>query len=198
MPGMPWVDLGREATYADLAGVPDHVVAEIVDGVLWTSPRPAPAHARAQTSLTGILAPAYDHARGGPGGWWILMEPELHLSRDVLVPDLAGWRRERMPQLPETAFFAVAPDWVCEVTSPETAALDRRKLRVYAREGVRHAWVVDPLKRSLDVFQLDAGRWTRAPVQARGRGVTAEPFDGVDLELALLWADPVESSGRGA
>ena len=126
----------RSATYDDLRQVPAHLVAEILDGKLYVSPRPAPRHARSSSGLGVSLGP-FDSGRGGPGGWYILDEPELHLAPDVVVPDLAGWRRERLPRLPNEAFFTLAPDWVCEVISPSTAAMDRvKKLTIYARESV--------------------------------------------------------------
>ncbi len=151
----------RPATYEDLLEVPDHLVAEILDGDLHVSPRPAPRHAAASSGLGGALHGPFDRGRGGPGGWRILDEPGLHLASDVLVPDLAGWRRERLPRLPEEADFSVAPDWICEVISPSTAAIDRvKKLSIYARERVTHAWILDPLAQTLEILQLDSGRWT--------------------------------------
>jgi Uma2 family endonuclease len=138
--------------------MPDRVVAEIIDGELFTSPRPAPRHAQAQTRLSAALNSPFDLGRGGPGGWRILSEPELHFGPDVLVPDIAGWRRERMPRLPETAYFALAPDWVCEVLSPSTARLDRaKKLPVYVREQVARCWLVDPIARTLEILRLESG-----------------------------------------
>jgi Uma2 family endonuclease len=180
----------RPATYEDLLAVPDHLVAEILDGELHTSPRPAPRHASATSGLGGILHGPFDRGRGGPGGWWILDEPELHLCRDVVVPDLAGWRRERLPRLPDEAFSSAAPDWICEVVSPSTAAMDRvKKLRIYSRESVRHAWLIDPIARTLEVFRLDDGRWTLLTSASGGEVLRVEPFDAIDLELGLLWAD---------
>jgi len=191
MQTVPQVMLGRPAVYGDLVKVPDHFVAEIIDGELWTSPRPSPKHTRAHSSIGAVIAPPYDHGRGGPGGWWILFEPELHLAADTLVPDVAGWRRERMPRLPETAYFPLVPDWVCEVVSPSTALLDRaKKLPVYAREGVLHAWIVDPLARTLEVLRLEAGHWIIDSTHAGLEVVRAAPFDGIDFELRLLWDEP--------
>jgi Uma2 family endonuclease len=187
---MPKVELGRPATYDDLVAVPEHLVAEIVDGELWTSPRPAPRHARASTRLGHRLGPAFDEELGGPGGWQILDEPELHLSDETLVPDLAGWRRQRLPRVPDTAYFALAPDWVCEVLSPSTVQLDRgKKLRVYAEHGVRHAWLVDPIARSMEVLRLEGGHWTLLDVHLGDVAVRAEPFQALDLQLRSLWAD---------
>ncbi len=176
------------ATYDDLLQVADHLVAEIVDGELHATPRPAPRHAAASSGLGGALHGPFDKGRGGPGGWRILDEPELHLGRDIVVPDLAGWRRERLPDLPEQAFFSVAPDWICEVVSPSTAALDRvTKLAVYAREGVSHAWLVDPLAHTLEVLRLESGRWTIVSTGAGADLVRVEPFEAIALDLTLLW-----------
>lgn len=176
------------ATYEDLLKVPDHLVAEIVDGDLYASPRPAPRHADASTGLGGALRGPFDRGRGGPGGWRILAEPELHLARDIVVPDIAGWHRERLPELPDEAYFRVAPDWVCEVVSPSTAALDRvKKLAVYARESVSHAWMVDPIAQTIEVLRLENGRWTIVSTCAGSDVVRVEPFEAIELDLTLLW-----------
>ena len=143
--------LKKGATYDDLVRVPEHYVAEMFDGDLYASPRPAAPHLRAATKLAAKLDGPFDF--DGPGGWILLVEPELHLGNDVLVPDIAGWRRERLPAVPSDAYFTLAPDWVCEVVSPSTEAIDRgRKLGIYAREGVAHAWLVDPLRHTLEVL----------------------------------------------
>ncbi|MFY0577439.1 Uma2 family endonuclease [Cystobacter fuscus] len=155
----------REVAYADLEAVPPHRVAERVDGELYVSPRPALHHARAQGALHNALYNPFDQGRGGPGGWLLLFEPELHLGEDILVPDLAARRRERMPEMPEEVRVTLAPDWVCEVLSPSTAVLDReKKMKVYAREGVRHLWLVDPPRQALEVYGLEGpagSRWAR-------------------------------------
>jgi Uma2 family endonuclease len=179
----------RNASYEDLLAVPDHLVAEIIHGTLFTQPRPASLHARAASRLGAELDGPFDRAKGGPGGWLLLDEPELHLHGDILVPDLAGWRRERMPELPDAASFELAPDWVCEVLSPSTAAIDRaEKLPIYARERVAHAWLVDPLTRTLEAFRLDGGRWVLLGTWREDAKVRAEPFEAFELELASLWA----------
>jgi Uma2 family endonuclease len=179
------------ATYDDLLKVPDHLVAEIVDGELYASPRPAPRHADASSGLGGALRGPFDRGRGGPGGWRILDEPELHLGRDIVVPDLAGWRRDHLPNLPEQAYFSVAPDWICEVVSPSTAALDRvKKLAVYARERVPHAWLVDPLAQTIEGLRLESERWTIISTCAGADIVRVEPFDAIELDLTLLWEMP--------
>lgn len=184
----------RRATYADLEAVPAIRVAELVRGVLHTFPRPALRHARASSQLGRHLGP-FDADPDGPGGWVILDEPELHFPDptspgeiDVVVPDLAGWRAERVPDL-SAAFATLAPDWLCEVLSPSTAAFDREeKMPLYAREGVRHAWLVDPIARTLEVFALGAGgRWGPAGLHRDDARVRVEPFDAIELDLAALW-----------
>ncbi|WP_437482233.1 Uma2 family endonuclease [Sorangium sp. So ce1014] len=187
----------RRATYADLEAVPPNRVAELVRGTLHVFPRPAPRHAQAETELATELVGAFGRGRGGPGGWRILVEPELHFPDpdapgevEALVPDLAGWRRERMPELPETAYFSLAPDWICEVLSASTEGVDRdEKMPVYAREGVRHAWLVDPIARTLEVYVLGQDRrWGPAVVHRDAARVRAEPFDAIELDLSVLWA----------
>ena len=178
----------KTATYEELAEVPDNKVAEIVEGDLYVSPRQGPRHADASSGIVAALRGPFDRARGGPGGWRILVEPELHLRADVLVPDIAGWRRERLPHLPEEAYFPVAPDWVCEVVSPSTVALDRvTKQGVYAREGVSYAWLVDPIARTIEVLRLADGRWVILSTCAGAETVGLEPFDALEFELTLLW-----------
>jgi Uma2 family endonuclease len=174
------------ATYEDLRDVPDHYVAEMFDGELYATPRPALPHARAATVLAVTLGGPFD--RIGPGGWVILVEPELHFGNDVLVPDLAGWRRERVPTLPADAYMTLAPDWICEVLSASTETLDRgKKLRIYAREGVHHAWLVDPLRRTLEVLGLESGSWNQIDAHEGNVTVRAPPFDAIELELGALW-----------
>ena len=183
----------RRATYEDVLAAPRHVVAEVVAGILHTQPRPAVPHARAASELGAELHGPFGKGRGGPGGWVLLFEPELHLGPepDILVPDLAGWRRERMPSLPmNSAFLSLAPDWVCEVVSPSTQAFDRgEKMDVYAREGVRHAWIVDPLARLLEAWRLEREKWLRLGSWRDDARLRAEPFEAFELDLAALWAD---------
>ena len=179
----------RGATYADLCAVPGHLVAEIINGVLHTNPRPAVPHARASTRLTGALDGPFDRGIGGPGGWVILDEPELHLHGDVYVPDLAGWRRERMPEVPQTAALSLAPDWICEVLSPKTAVVDRtEKMPAHAREGVAFAWLVDPLLRTLEAYVLERESWVQLGTWKDDASVNAKPFAEVALDLGALWA----------
>lgn len=179
----------RRATYEDLLAVPKHLVAEIIQGVLVTMPRPAPRHAWASSALGGELHGPFMRGRGGPGGWILLDEPELHLGSDVLVPDIAGWRRERMPELPEASAFELAPDWVCEVLSPSTTATDRaEKMPIYAREEVEHVWLLDPNARTLEVYGLDQGRWMVLGTWRDDAKVHAPPFGELELDLSSLWA----------
>jgi Uma2 family endonuclease len=160
----------KNATYADVLGAPEDVIAEILDGDLMLQPRPGGLHALA-LSATGAT-----------------LEPELHLGEDVLVPDLAGWRQERMPDPPAGAFIELAPDWVCEILSPSTARIDRvRKLPIYARSEVRHAWLVDPAARTLEVLRLEHSRWVLLGAHAEDSRVRIEPFDAIEIDLARLW-----------
>jgi Uma2 family endonuclease len=193
--GQP-VEPRRRATYADLEAVPPGKLAELIDGTLYVFPRPAPKHARASSVLGGKLSGPFDLGEGGPGGWWILDEPELHFPHrqvpgeiQVVDPDLAGWRRERMPELPETAYFSLAPDWICEVLSPSTEEFDRgTKMALYAREGVRHAWLIDPIARTLEVYELgERRRWGSPSIHRDADRVRAVPFDVMELDLSVLW-----------
>lgn len=182
----------KRATYAELEALPPTKVGELVDGVLYVSPRPAPRHAVAASHLGVELGGPFDRGRNGPGGWLILDEPELQVGdEDVLVPDLAGWRRERMPSLPHGAAFTLVPDWVCEVLSPSTTSLDRAvKLPVYAREGVKGVWFVDPLARTLEVYRLEGPHYVLVATHAALDRVRAEPFEALELELSFLWSEP--------
>ena len=176
------------ATYQDVLDAPAHRVAEIVDGTLYTHPRPAPPHAVASSRLGFDLGGPFDRGRGGPGGWWIIDEPELHLGEDILVPDLAGWRRERMVELPDTAYFTLAPDWVCEVLSASTRRLDLHEKRpVYAREGVPYLWLVDPVDRTLEAFELHDGQWLLIASAKDDDPVSIRPFDAITFSLGDLW-----------
>ena len=178
----------KEACYEDLLALPENLVGEIISGQLYTHPRPAPKHAAAYSALGGNLWNPFQRGSGGPGGWWILDEPEIHLSGDILVPDLAGWRRERMPELPDSAWFELAPDWVCEILSPATARIDRVvKMPLYARENVQHLWLVDPGLKTLEVYQLMEGRWSLMASLKDDDPVCQPPFDAIEFSLDGLW-----------
>ena len=184
----------RDATYEDLFDLPDHVIGEILHGQLVTQPRPAPRHALAASVIGDEFVSPYQRGRGGPGGWWILDEPELHLDRHILVPDLAGWRRERLPQLPEEAYFNMAPDWICEVLSPATARTDRAvKMPIYAGQSVHWLWLVDPDNRILEVYRLLDGHWLLEQTWQNDDIVKAPPFDQVSMNLNDLWVPEPES-----
>jgi Uma2 family endonuclease len=178
------------ATYADLRAAPPNCVAELIAGGLHTQPRPAPRHALANSQLLGDLRGPFDRGRGGPGGWIILAEPELHLGNDVLVPDIAGWRRTTLPQLPETPYFATAPDWVAELLSPSTAQLDRKlKMPIYARAGVGHVWLIDPLARTLEAYERVERGWLLIGTFGDSDSVSIAPFAEVPLALGELWRE---------
>jgi Uma2 family endonuclease len=184
----------RKATYQDVLDAPEHKVAEILDGELFLSPRPATPHANAGSAIGADLNSAFHRPPGDPkqpGGWWILDEPELHLGTDVVVPDLAGWRHERMPILRDMPAFTMPPDWVCEIVSPSTGYLDRgRKMRIYAHAGVPHLWIVDPIIRTLEVYGLEGRRWIVASTHGGIDPVRAVPFDAIELEMARWWLPP--------
>ena len=176
------------ATYQDVLDAPAHRVAEIVGGTLYTNPRPALPHALATSSLGVELGGRFGRGRGGPGGWWIIDEPELHFGDEILVPDLAGWRLERMPKLPDAAFVTLAPDWVCEVLSTSTRKLDLcGKRPIYAREGVGHLWLVDPVNRTLEAFELRDREWALIASAQDNDPISIRPFEAVTFGLGGLW-----------
>jgi Uma2 family endonuclease len=178
----------KSATYADLCDLPDRFIAEILDGDLYGSPRRALPHAHAASALGALLGLPFFVDQNGPGGWVILDQPEVHFGGDVLVPDLAGWRRDRMPRVPDAAYFTPGPDWVCELLSPATEALDRgKKLRIYAREGVAHAWLVDPTLRTLEIWSLTSQKLALTQTYEGTAPIRAVPFEAVELDLGALW-----------
>lgn len=184
-----------KATYDDVLNAPENKVAEILDGELFLSPRPAFEHATCASNLGVLLGGAYGQGLGGRGGWWLLDEPELHFGEQVVVPDIAGWRVERMPRVPRVPFVTLSPDWVCEVLSPSTGRIDRtRKLRIYREAGVRQAWLLDPLQRTLEVFRSEGRDWTIVAIQSGDAPVRAEPFEAYELKLGVLWVDGDEGS----
>lgn len=169
------------------------MIAEVIDGELRLQPRPAKPHAAATSALGEELGPPFKRGRGGPGGWILLDEPEIHLGADILVPDMAGWRRTRMPRLvADEPFFTLAPDWVAEVLSPSTTKYDRTdKLRIYHRESVGWVWLIDPLQHTLEVLHRNESDWTLRGSWRDDERARAEPFEAIELELAVLWADVV-------
>jgi Uma2 family endonuclease len=178
----------RNATYADILQLPEHITGEILAGTLHTQPRPSSRHAGVETGLAGELRNPFGIGRGGPGGWVILVEPELHLGVHVMVPDLAGWKRARLAEIPDGP-IDIAPDWVCEILSPSTVIKDRKiKLPLYGNLGIRHAWIVDPSAKTIEILRHDGAHWILLATFADQDLMRAEPFDAVELELAHLWA----------
>jgi Uma2 family endonuclease len=181
----------RRATYEDVLAAPEHMIAEVIFGTLYTQPRPATTHQRASSRLGILLGRHFDIDDEGPTGWLLLDEPELHLGNepDILVPDLAGWRQANVtPEMEDTAWIGVAPDWVCEVLSPSTQVRDRGiKLDIYLRERVGHVWIIDPILETLEIYGHGGDHWRRCAQHAGNVTVRAEPFESFDLELGRLW-----------
>ena len=182
-------DKRKRATYQDILDAPPNTIAEIINGQLHVSPHPFAPHTSVASSLQTELGPPFNRGRGGPGGWIILVEPEVHFGDDVLVPDLAGWRRERMPVIPDK-HITVVPSWICEVLSKSTERIDRmEKMPIDAAYGVEHAWLVSPRRRTLEAYRLVDGRWTTLAIYDAHDRARIEPFDAIELDLATLWAD---------
>ena len=178
----------RPATYADLEAVPLDQVAEILFGALVTHPRPAPSHGSAAGALTMEIGPPFQKGRGGPGGWVFIPEQELHLGPHVVVPDISGWRVERLPHMPDTAFIETPPDWICELLSPSTENSDRGpKRRIYATYKVAHMWLIDPVARRLEAYELRDANWLLVETFDGEDSVAAPPFASVPFPLAALW-----------
>lgn len=182
----------RRATYQDVLDAPDSKIAEVVNGVLHLFPRPRFMHQSVTSILSAVLLTRFQLGRGGPAGWALVDEPELHLGDDILVPDIAGWRVERLPADVDegegAAFLTVAPDWICETLSRSTQRFDRGdKMASYAAAGVKHAWLVHPIRRTLEVFRLYRRRWQTVATHHDKERVHAEPFEAMELDLSLLW-----------
>jgi Uma2 family endonuclease len=190
----------RHATYADVLAAPAHMVAELIGGELVTQPRPSPRHGLAASSLGEELIGPFQKGRGGPGGWLFVDEPELHLSDNVVVPDIAGWRAERLSALPDTPYFTLPPDWVCEVLSPSTENWDRGpKRRIYAKAGIGHLWLVDPRAKFIEAFGLANGSWLLLGTVSENEAVALPPFEAVSFPLSALWPlDPPTAESQEA
>jgi Uma2 family endonuclease len=176
--------------YDQLMALPEGLTGEILNGQLHAQPRPSGAHMGVESALQIELGGPFDRGRGGPGGWRILVEPEIHFVRDreICVPDLAGWRREHLPHLPRDQRFEVVPDWVCEILSPSTESKDRKiKMPIYAHYGVRFAWLIDPLKQTIEAFTLSGDAWRFLGVWKEAESAALPPFEAVPLDLADLW-----------
>lgn len=183
----------KPATYDDVLRLPEGMNGEIVDGELFASPRPRMDHGHVASVLIGDLFGPFSRGKGGPGGWWIIIEPELHFGANVVIPDLAGWRRERLPKMPNVPFMEMAPDWICEITSRSTASFDRvRKLPVYLRAGVTYAWLVDPSSRIIEALRRETDRWALIGNYPGDAPARIEPFEAHELDLQMLWLDTEE------
>jgi Uma2 family endonuclease len=193
--GLPAEKMPVRATFADYAAVPDHLDATLIGGVLQVMPKHAPPQAQVRLDLCAELYGPFRRGRGGPGHWRTLVGPELHFGpageEDIVAPDIAGWRIERLPVLPRIAYFTVAPDWVCEVLSPSTEKLDRiDKMLVYAREGVKHVWLVHPIRQTIEAFALTPEKlWLSIGLHAGNVQVRIPPFDAIELDLGSLWPE---------
>ena len=185
------------ATYADLEAVPPHLVAEILFGNLVTHPRPSTEHGAAATSLSDELVGPFQKGRGGPGGWIFIGEEEVHLGPHVTVPDIAGWRRERLPPgSGKTNVLEIPPDWICEILSPSTEKYDRGvKRNIYALYGVEYLWHVDPRVQCLETFTRSDKSWLLTGTFFDNDEVRAAPFAELAFKLGLLWPfDPPSES----
>lgn len=192
------MDPARElATYAALLDLPDDVRAEVLGGEVVTAPAPLPRHAKVQRALGRFIGGPYDDddGHGGPGGWWILPEVDVRFTpHDIVRPDLAGWRRDRLPDPWDARPIDVRPDWICEIVSPSNAAQDRvTKRKLYAEHGVPCYWLVDPLARTLEALRLEAGTWVDAGSHDEASVARIPPF--VEVELAVGRLFPPESPG---
>ncbi len=131
----------------------------------------------------------YHRGKGGPGGWWILQEPEVHfvLDKEVSVPDVAGWKKERMPVIPDGHKFQITPDWICEVLSPSTESIDREiKKPLYASFGVKYLWLINPINKVLEAFKLVNEDWEAQGVFSANERVKIEPFESAEICLEEL------------
>jgi Uma2 family endonuclease len=181
--------LKKRAVYEDLYTIPEHMTGEIIGGELVLTPRPSRFHAYSAASLGGRLITPYQFGEGsGPGGWVILIEPEIGLGEDILVPDLAGWKRERFPVRESHNWISIPPDWLCEVLSPGTAGKDKiKKMPIYAQSRIPYVWMVDPLEKTLEIFRLESGRWVVAGLYGESDRVRGEPFLELEIDLGSLW-----------
>ncbi|MGD9975395.1 MAG: Uma2 family endonuclease [Desulfatirhabdiaceae bacterium] len=179
-----------KATYDDLYTIPENRIGEIIDGELFATPRPSFRHSNVVSGITGEIIGPFRRGRDGPGGWIILYEPEICLGENILVPDLAGWKKERLSKPPEENYTTIVPDWICEVLSPGTVRIDRiRKMPIYAGFGVPHIWLIDPIAKTLEVYKLETGRWLLLSTDGDKDRVRAEPFQEIEIDLDYLWWD---------
>lgn len=179
----------KTPTYDDLLNLPENHIGEIIHDVLYSQPRPAPKHAHTYSTLGYTVGGPFQGGIGGPGNWWIIDEPEVHIDGHIFVPDIAGWKRERMPTLPDTAWFEIVPDWICEILSPSTARTDRMiKMPLYAELGVKYFWLIDPELQTLEVYQLEKQHWSLMASLKDDDVVSVIPFNAISFSLGNLWA----------
>lgn len=177
-----------KATYQDLHRIPENMIGEIINGELQTTPRPSYKHALVTSSLGSEIVGPYYKGRGGPGGWIILNEPEVQLGDHLLVPDIAGWKKERLPEPPHTNWCDISPDWICEVLSPSTIRTDRiKKMPIYSQFNVGHIWLIDPIAKTLEVFRLKEESWLLVATFCDDDTVCVEPFLDIEINLQELW-----------
>jgi Uma2 family endonuclease len=168
------------------ARVREHAT-DLVDGELYSSRRHAGPHTLAASALGGLLVPPFQFASDGPGGWWILDEPEIHFGRNVVVPDLAGWQRERMPEIPSNGMFSIVPDWICEVTSPSTGRVDRlMKMPIYRRGDVEYLWLLDPEQQMIEAYHGSGEGWSLG-MYGDQPVARIEPFEAIEIDLTQIW-----------
>jgi Uma2 family endonuclease len=181
----------KKATYDDLYSIPENMTGEIINGELIVTPRPSPKHVYTTSTLGMKVGSRYQFGEGGgPGGWVILVEPEVRLGEETVVPDLAGWKKERYPRAVETNWISIPPDWACEVLSPGTMRTDKiKKMPLYGRHDVGYIWLIDPIAKTLEVFRLEARRWVVASVHAEDDRVRAEPFQEIEFSLNDIWLE---------
>jgi Uma2 family endonuclease len=183
----------KKASYEDLCRIPENMTGEIIDGELIVTRQPPRSHVYTVSTLDKEIGPPYQLGQGGPGGWIILVRPEIMLQGNIMVPDLAGWRKERFPQHEGQNSISVAPNWVCEVHSPWTVQVDKiRKMPLYARHSVEHVWLIDRIARMMDVFRLEAGRWFLLGSFAGKNNVRVEPFQEIEIALGDLWIENLQ------
>ncbi|MBF0224823.1 MAG: Uma2 family endonuclease [Desulfobacterales bacterium] len=180
----------KNATYEDLYTIPKNMIGEIINGQLYAMPRPSPRHSNVSSIIGWQIIGPFRFGLGGPGGWIILDEPEIQLGQDIFVPDLAAWKKERLPRPPTTNYIAIPPDWICEVLSPSTAIHDRtKKMPIYAQSGVAYLWLIHPIDKTVEIFGLDAGKWVFISAHGDKDKVRAEPFKEIEIDIATFWWD---------
>ncbi len=177
------------ATYQDVLDAPENMVAEIIYGKLNIHPHPAFQYTRARSVLGSKIGGPFDYDDEGPRGWAILNKPEVHIDGNIVVPDLTGWRRERMPVMPEVPYFTLAPDWICEVLSPSTMRHDRvEKRQIYADAKVTYLWHIDPDAKTLEAYELSGDSWLLTHVRSEDNTCDVPPFEAAPFNLGVLWS----------